>query len=176
MQHQDLVHVLDGRQAVGNGDRRPSCHQHAQCVADHDLRLGVDARCRFVEDEHARVEGERSRKRQQLLLAHRQRRAALGDRTGISVCHPGDEPIGMDRRRRPPHALVVDRSVAETDVVGDRSREQVHVLQDQAEQPAHVGQIERAHVDAVDRDAPPAHVVEPQQQVDHRRLAGTRRS
>ena len=47
----------------------------------------------------------------------------------------------------------------------------MHVLQHEAEQPAQLGQVELADVDAVDRDAAAADVVEPQQQVDERRLA-----
>ena len=50
-----------------------------QRVADQELGLGVDARRRLVEDEDARVERQRAGKRQQLLLADRERRAALGD-------------------------------------------------------------------------------------------------
>ena len=47
----------------------------------------------------------------------------------------------------------------------------MHILKHEAEQPAKVREIEAADVDAVDRDASPADVVEPQQQVDERRLA-----
>ena len=145
-------------------------HQHVQRVADDQLGLGVDARGRLVEDQHARIERQRPRERQQLLLPHRQRRAALGDRARIAVRQPLDERLGMDGARRTPHALVVDRRVAEPDVVGDGAGEQVHVLQHQAEQAAHVVEIELADVDAVDRDPPALHVVEAQQQVDQRRL------
>ena len=77
----------------------------------------------------------------------------------------------MHRPRRAPDAFVVDRRVAEPDVVGDRAREQVHVLQHEAEQPAQLAQVELPDVHAVDRDAPALHVVEPQQQIDERRLS-----
>ena len=146
-------------------------HQHVQRVADDQLGFGVDARRGLVENQDARIEGQRARERQQLLLPDRQRRAALGDRARVAVRQPLDERLGVHRARRAAHALVVDRRVAEADVVGDRAREQVHVLQHQAEQPAHVGEIELADVDAVDRDPAARHVVEPQQQVDQRRLA-----
>ena len=46
--------------------------------------FGVDARRRLVEDEDPRVERERAGERQQLLLADRQRGAALGDRRSRS--------------------------------------------------------------------------------------------
>ena len=48
----------------------------------------------------------------------------------------------------------------------------MHVLQHEAEQSAHVGEIQFADVDAVDRNAAARDVVEPQQQIDQRRLAG----
>ena len=49
----------------------------------------------------------------------------------------------------------------------------MHVLQHEAEQPAQIGEIEIADVDAVDGDAAARDVVEPHQQVDQRRLAGS---
>ena len=79
VQDEDLVHVLDRREAVRDGDRRAARHQDVQGVADQDLGLGVDARRRLVEDEDPRIEGEGAGERQQLLLADRQRGAALGD-------------------------------------------------------------------------------------------------
>ena len=80
VQDEDVVHVLDGRQPVRDGDRRAARHQDVQRVADEELGFGVDARRRFVEDQHARIEGQRAGERQQLLLADRQGCAALGDR------------------------------------------------------------------------------------------------
>ena len=50
----------------------------------------------------------------------------------------------------------------------------MHVLQHQAEQAAQIRETEAAHVDPVDPDAPTGDVVEAQQQVDERCLAGTR--
>ena len=51
VQDEDLVHVLDGRQPVRDGDRRAACHQDVQRVPDQHLGLGVDARRRLVEDQ-----------------------------------------------------------------------------------------------------------------------------
>ena len=49
----------------------------------------------------------------------------------------------------------------------------MHVLQHQAEQAAQVGEVELANVDAVDGDPSALSLVEPHQQVDQRRLAGS---
>src|SRR4051812_10428279 len=52
----------------------------------------------------------------------------------------------------------------------------MHILQHEAEESADVSQIELPDVDAVDRDAAALHVIEPQQQIDQRRLARPRRA
>ena len=57
VQHQDLVHVLDRGEPMGNRDRRAAGYQHFQGVADQEFRLGVDARRGLVENQHAGVEG-----------------------------------------------------------------------------------------------------------------------
>ncbi len=46
-------------------------HQDVQRVTNQQLGLGVDARRRFVEDENPRVERQRPRKREKLLLPDR---------------------------------------------------------------------------------------------------------
>ena len=51
----------------------------------------------------------------------------------------------------------------------------MHVLQDEPEEPAQLVERQLADVDAVDGDAAAVDVVEPQQQVDDRRLAGAGR-
>jgi hypothetical protein len=72
-------------------------------------------------------------------------------------------------RRRP-----IDRG-AEPDVAADGAREEMDVLQHESEASPKVARSMLADVDAVDRDAPLLHVVEAQQQVDDRRLAGPSR-
>ena len=164
--------MVESRWAIG--DRRPAAHQHLQRVADQQLGLGVDARRRLVEDQHARVERQRAGERQQLLLADRQRRAALGDRAREPVRQAVDEAAGVHRVGRAAHRLVVERR-AQPDVARDRAGEQVHVLQHEAEQRrgAARGPCSRMSTPST-RIRPRLHVVEPQQQVDERRLARRR--
>ena len=124
----------------------------------------------------ARVERERAGERQQLLLADRQRGAALGDRR----CRSRPAAASMKRSACTAAAarctaVVGDRGVAEPDVAGDRAGEQVHVLQHEAEQrraaPAGPCRGCRRRRRGCGRCV---HVVEPQQQVDERRLARPR--
>src|SRR5262245_10826843 len=82
----------------------------------------------------------------------------------------------MNRGRRALDARVVDVLAAQPDVPFDGAGEQVNILQHEAEEAAHVAGIHLSDVDAVDRDASAADVVEPEQQVDERRLAGAGRT
>ena len=77
-------------------------------------------------------------------------------------------------------AAVTSSSVAsgpaEADVVHDRVAEQEGVLQHDADLPAQAGARHIAHVEAVDRTAPPRHIVEARDQVDDGGLAGAGRA
>src|ERR1044072_618283 len=66
--------------------------------------------------------------------------------------------------------------MSEAAIFRNRAREEMDVLQHQTEQPAKIFQIELADVHAIDHDAALADVVEPQQQIDKRRLARARRA
>ena len=80
VQDDDAVDVLDGREAVGDDDRGPSNHELRQRVLDEMLRLRVHRARRLVQNEQdLGVERDRAREREELLLAHRERRPALGD-------------------------------------------------------------------------------------------------
>ncbi|MNC87625.1 hypothetical protein D3C83_33610 [compost metagenome] len=118
---------------MSDGDGRAAAHHDLQSIADQQFGLGVDARRRLVENEDARVERERPRERQQLLLADRQCRAALGDDGLEPVRQPVDEPIRVHGGEGAPDLCVADLRVAETDIGCNGPREQVHVLQDEAE-------------------------------------------
>ena len=69
VENQNLVHVLDGRQAVRNGERSASRHEDAQRISDEKLGFRINAGSRLVQDEHSWVKRERPRERQQLFLA-----------------------------------------------------------------------------------------------------------
>ena len=52
VQHEDEVHVLDGRQPVRDGEHGATGHHDVQRVLDERLGRGVDARRRLVEQQH----------------------------------------------------------------------------------------------------------------------------
>src|SRR4029450_9929488 len=81
VQDENFVHVLNGRQAVRDSYRRTPGHESVQGIPNQQLCLGVDARRRFVEDEHPRVAGQGASEREELLLSGRERRASRRDGT-----------------------------------------------------------------------------------------------
>ena len=129
-------------------------HQHVQRVADQQLGLGVDARRRLVEHEDARIEGERAGERQQLLLADRERGAALGDRR--SRTRRGSRSMNRSACTASAARCTASSAIADSPsrmLAAIVPREQVHVLQHEAEEPPQLVQVHLAHVDAVDEDA-----------------------
>ena len=149
-----------------------------QRVADGQLGLGVHARRRLVEDED--LAGRRPAPgRTTAAASARPTGSRRARRPAASYCC-GIRSMNDAAWTAPPRALRTASSViggvAQPDVRGDRPRKQVHVLEDEAELGAQGVQVHRADVDAVDEDAAAGDVVEPEQQVDQRRLSRARRA
>ena len=51
----DLVGILDGREAVGDGYRRAGLHQPLKGILHESFTLGVEGGGGFVEDEDGRI-------------------------------------------------------------------------------------------------------------------------
>src|SRR6266516_2748083 len=82
VQDDDASRLADGRQSVGDDDRRAPGEQPPQAGLDAPLGVQVDVRGRLVEDEDARVGDERARESDELTLAGRELDAALADLGG----------------------------------------------------------------------------------------------
>ena len=95
--HDDLVGVLGGGQAVGDGDRRAAPHQSLQRQPDPHLERGVDGRGRLVEHEQVGVGELGSQQGDQLPLPRRQGLAALAD-PGPEPARQGRQPVGEAER------------------------------------------------------------------------------
>ena len=85
LEHDDQVGAADGREPVRDDERGAAGEQARERLLDHGLAGDVDARGRLVEDQQARVGEQRAGERDQLALADRERRAALGDRCLVAV-------------------------------------------------------------------------------------------
>ena len=123
-----LVGALDGREAVRDDDGGAVAQDALDGPLDELLGLGVDGAGRLVEDEERRVEGERAREGDELLLADREPRAALAHLGLEALGQALDEAVGVHLARGPADALVRDFRAPEADVAFDRPAEEEHVL------------------------------------------------
>ncbi len=147
---------------------------HRLAQAEPDPRLGgrVDGGGCVVEDEHARVDRERTRDRDPLALAARERDAALADDGVVALRQPLDELVRLGEPCDARHVLVGELGQSEGDVLAHGRGEEERLLRDDADLAAQRAQRHVADVDAVERDAAGRHVVEARHERGERRLAG----
>ena len=138
------------REPVGDDDHRASAHDRAHVLLDDPLALVVERRGRLVEDQNARIGGQRAGDGDALALAARQVRAALLDHRVVALRQLGDELVGAGEPRRLHHQRPRHRRIAERDVLVDRAVEQDVLLQHDADLAAQPAGIELGDVDAVE--------------------------
>ena len=98
---EDLVGIHDRRQPVRDDERRVAARDAVELGLYRLLRLRIERRSRFVEDEDARVLEYRARDRDALLLAARELEPALADARFVAVRQARDEVVDV-RRLAPP--------------------------------------------------------------------------
>ena len=174
VEHHDLLRQRDRARAVRDDEGRPSAHHLLQRGPDAELRLDVHAAGGVVEDEDARVHHERPRYRDALPLAAAECEPALPDDGLVALGERRDEVVGLRGPRRRAHLLVGRLGLAEADVLGNRRTEQERVLVHDADVAAQVGELQVAHVLAVDEHRAAAGVVEARHEVGERGLAAPR--
>ena len=102
VEHENLVRVTDRRDAVRDDEARARLADAPQLLKDRLFGRGIDGRKRVVEHENARIDRERARDRDALLLAARERDAALADDRVEAVAEALDvrrEARGLGRVR-----------------------------------------------------------------------------
>jgi hypothetical protein len=172
VQHEDLIGIDDCTQSVGDGDRRTAAHQLLQRFVDLRFDLAVDGARRLVEDEQRRIGGDCPGKREQLALADADRRAALTEHLMVPVGQTPHDAIGADARRRRVDFVVADR-IGEADVGQYVAGKKKDVLLDVTDERAQLGERNLPRIDTVHENASLLRIVEPQQQIDDRRLPCT---
>src|SRR2546423_4958976 len=166
----DLIYRLNRRQPVRDDQRRAPLHQSLDRIADEDFGFRINRTGRFIEYQDTRVEGQRPRKADQLLLPDRQASAALAQLRVIAFGQAFDELCRVHFARRVLQLLVADARLADPYVRGDVAGKQEHVLQNDAEIGAQLFQIHLADVDAVYENLAALNVIKPQEQIGNRRL------
>ena len=160
-----------------DGDHGFALHQPVQIGLDRRLDLAVEGGRRLVEHQDRRILQHRAGNRHPLTLAARQLHTPFAD-MGVIAGAAGavGQALNEVMRFRPPggpdHVVIAGIGPAIDDVVAHRPVQQRGVLGDHADIGAQGFLRHIVDVDTVDGDPAGFDVIEPQQQVDERRLAG----
>ena len=173
---QDAVVVLDGGQAVGDGQGGAAVGQLFQALAHQNLALVVQGAGGLVQDEDGRVLQKDAGNAQPLLLAAGQLDAPLAHIGVVAVLQSQDELFGPGQTGRRGDLLPGGPRLAVGDVLGHRAAEQVDVLLHHADGGAQAFQRHLADVLPVDEDAARRHIVKAGDQVAQGGLAAARRA
>ena len=176
VEHDDLVGIDDGRQAMGDHQGGAAAAHLFQRALDLLLGAGVERAGRLVEQQDLRVLQDGARDRHPLLLAARQLQAAFADRRLVAQRQRHDEIVDARQPGGLLDFLAGASGPAVADVVEDRVVEQHGVLRHHADRRAQAVLRDVADVLAVDPYAAARHVVEAEQDARHRRLAGAARA
>ena len=176
VQDDDGVGGLQGREAVGDDQRRAPAVPLVQGLKDHRLGLGVDGAQGVVEDEDRRVLEDRPRQGHALALAAGERHAALAHQRVVALLELLDVVVDAGEHSGLLDLVVADGAAGpEADVVADGLGVQERFLHDDAEEGPGLLAAQVAQFAAVDPDGAVAVVVEPQEQMHQRGLARPRR-
>ena len=168
---EDPVGAQDGRQPVGDRDRRAPLHQAFEGRLDESLGDGVERGGRLVEDEDPRILEQHARDGDPLLLTARQLVAALADERVIPLGQFEDAVVHRRGACRHLELRIGGLGLGVVQVVADGRVEQVGLLGHHADHLAERGELDLPDVDAVDLDGAGVHVVQPRDQVRRRGLA-----
>ena len=173
LQHQDLVGVDHGREAVRDDQRGAAGGDALERFLERLLGAAVQGRSGLVEDEDRRVLQEHAGDGDALLLAAGELEAALADRGGVALGQAGDEVVDLGGPGRGLDLGLGGTGAAVGDVLGDGVVEEHGVLRHHADRATQGELRDCAHVLAVDRDPAARDLVEAEQEAHQRRLART---
>ena len=128
VEHDDLVGAHHSAKALRDHEGRAALHQLVQRLQNEVLGLRVHTRSRVVKDQDTRVEQQRPRDRDTLLLAARERYATLADPFVVAGGQTHDEVVDARRLRGSLDFFLGGVGASVGDVVANRADEQEHVL------------------------------------------------
>ena len=172
LHHHDALRLLYGRQAVRNDQRRAATHQRLQRILDRALALRIQCRGRFVEQQDGRVAQDGAGDGDALALAARQADAALAQEGAVAVGQRLDEGGGVGGDRGGPDLGIGRLGPAVADILHRRGREDHRILRDDGDAGAQRLRLAGLEIDPIHPDRALLRVVEAQQQLEYRRLAG----
>ena len=170
-EHEHLVGIANGAQAVGNDETGAAGQQFVQSNLNLALGARVHAGRRFIQDQDVRIAQRRAGDGQKLALPLAETAAALAQQSLIAIGQALDELVGLHQPGRGDHFVIAGFGFAVANVVHDRVTEEEGVLQDDADLPTQAGRSDIAHINAINAHRAIGDVVEARQQVDDGGLA-----
>ena len=152
IQQHDSVGQRNGRQAVGDDQRRAAFHLNLQAGMDGLLHLDVNGTGGIVEHHHRWVDQQSPGDSDALALATREGVAPLTDHGVVSVGEVADELVSPGRGGRRFDLLVGGRWSAVGDVVANGYREQERLVEDDPDVGPQAGLGELADIVSVEFD------------------------
>mmetsp|Transcript_25811 Transcript_25811/g.85022 ORF Transcript_25811/g.85022 Transcript_25811/m.85022 type:complete len:230 (+) Transcript_25811:3777-4466(+) len=171
--------MLDCREAVCNGDRRPLVLRHdtVQRRLHHPLPGRIQRRRRLVQQQHRRLANDGASNRHPLLLAARKHASAEAHLRAVAVGEAvHHKAVRVRRPRRLLDLVLRGALLAVANVLRDGALEEHRLLPHQPKLGAEPAQVERADVDTVEGDRAALRVVEALEQRDESRLAAAGRA
>mmetsp|Transcript_27444 Transcript_27444/g.88235 ORF Transcript_27444/g.88235 Transcript_27444/m.88235 type:complete len:289 (-) Transcript_27444:910-1776(-) len=171
--------MLDCREAVCNGDRRPLVLRHdaVQRRLHHPLPGRIQRRRRLVQQQHRRLANDGASNRHPLLLAARKHASAEAHLRAVAVGEAvHHKAVRVRRPRRLLDLVLRGALLAVANVLGDGALEEHRLLPHQPKLGAEPAQVERADVDTVEGDRAALRVIEALEQRDESRLAAAGRA
>ena len=160
VQDENAVGPLHGRQAVGDQDGGPSSHQPVQRLLHQHLRLRIQGRGRFVQDQEPGIFQERPGDGESLPLSPRQIDTFFAHHGLISVGQRGDEAMGIARPAGRKGLFQGRVSTAVANVLENRPAKQDGFLGHERNLPVQAGQADVAQVIAVNGHGSRGRIVE----------------
>ena len=161
-------------QPMGDNDHRPVPDDAAHVALDDAFALVVQRRCRLVEDEDARICGERAGDRDPLALSAGEVGAALFDHCVVAFGELVDELVRAGETGDLDDLGPRHGGIGEGDVLVDRAVEQQVLLKHHADVAAQPRRIDLTEIRAVEEHLSLGREVEPLHEFRQGRLAGAR--
>ena len=146
--HQHLVGIADGGQAVGDDKAGAPFHQAQQGLLQVLFGARVHVAGGLIQDQDIRVGQHGAGDCQQLALPLAQVRAALGQHGLVAVRQAVDEQVGVGQSGRGHHLFVAGLQPPVADIFHHRVGEQEVILQHQPQLAAQIVFLHDAHIHA----------------------------
>ena len=173
MHYTDLISSGYGAEAVGYDQGGTPFHQPLQRFLHGTFALGVESRCRLVQNQYRGILKNGTGYADTLTLPSRQAASSVADICVIAMLGGHDEIMCVGYTRGLFHLFVIGLAYSERDVCADGIVEKYSLLVHISHERTQIVHLEPAYIGPSDGHRPLAGIIKARQQVHQRALAGT---